>query len=116
MPATSRHLKVRIDEPLFAGLERMARRRNTSLSDLVRGLIAAQVQAEEQGVPSPESLHAAVLACLLATELAVQLLIRVVPGGEREALAAVDRAADQARNRLDQVEMFLAAGERGWRS
>ena len=115
MTENSRHLKVRIDEPLSAALGRLARRRGHSISDSVRGAIFAQVQAEEGPGPTLQTLHAGVLAALLAAELGVQLLTRLVPGGERQVSESTEDAAEQARLRLDEVERILGAEEANWR-
>ncbi len=107
-----RHLKVRIDEECASTLAAIARRQGVSISDAVRGLIRAQADARPA---APTPLEAAVYANLLATELAVQLIASFLPRGDEMAVELFDAAAEQARRRLERVELALAEGEQAWR-
>lgn len=78
-------------------------------------MLAAQIEVDNGNSPSLRSLHAAVLASLLASELAVRLIVVILPRGEAESVKQLEEAANAARRRLEQVELGLAEGGDEWR-
>lgn len=105
-----KHLKVRLSDEEGRLLEACARRRGVSASDTVRDLIRADAAGCD-----PRSLQAAVLTSLIVGELAVQLILSFLPGGEEVEAYDFDKAAEQAGRHLAQVEGSLQEVLPPWR-
>jgi predicted transcriptional regulator len=100
------HLRVRVPPELRAELRALARRRRSSVSQLLRSVIARELAEADSGSSSlPDESAIRETAILIAVELVVKLQEASIPGGTATAARA-------AVARLESVEAALKDAER----
>jgi hypothetical protein len=107
------HLRVRVPPELRAELRALARRRRSSVSQLLRSVIARELAEADSGSSSlPDESAIRETAILIAVELVVKLQEASIPGGTTLSRRLVEDAARAAVARLESVEAALKDAER----
>ena len=102
------HLRVRVTREQSAGLRALAGRRQASMSQLLRTLIAREL-SDADGSSGSEPDEAAIrdMAILIAVELVLKLQEASIPGGAALSRRLVEEAARAAIERLEIVSLSL---------
>jgi hypothetical protein len=114
-PAAARfsHLRVRVVPELRAALGTLAKQRQISVSQLLRLLIAREL--EETTFDSGSRRDESVIrdaAILIAVEQVLKLQEATIPGGITRSRQLLDAAADAAMARLASAEEVLVRQDR----
>jgi len=114
-PAAARfsHLRVRVVPEQRAAVRTMAKERQLSMSQLLRLLIAREL--EETTFDSGSRRDESVIrdaAILIAIEQVLKLQEATIPGGITRSRQLLDAAADAAMARLASAEEILARQDR----
>jgi hypothetical protein len=102
------HLRVRVGEEQRAALWDLAKRRQLSLSQMLRGLISRELSDAADtsgGLPDESAIRE--MAILIAVELVLKLQEANTPGGPTLARRLLEDAARAAIARVEMVELSL---------
>src|SRR5438309_6068402 len=99
------HLRVRVAPELRSALRLLAKRRQTSVSQLLRSIIAhelAEADSASESLPDESAIRE--MAILIVIELVLKLQEASIPGGTGLSRRLLEDAARAAMERLDMVE------------
>jgi post-segregation antitoxin (ccd killing protein) len=100
-------LKLRLSAPERDALQTRARQRRVSVSQLLRLLIARELEASVAEGSLPDESAVREMAILIAVELVLKLQETTIPGGITRSRQLLESAARAAINRIETVEASL---------
>jgi post-segregation antitoxin (ccd killing protein) len=101
------HLRVRVVPEQQSSLRALARKRQTSMSHLLRSAIARELEASVVEGSLPDESAVREMAILIAVELVLKLQETTIPGGITRSRQLLESAARAAINRIETVEASL---------
>ncbi len=102
------HLRVRVKPELASALRSLARRRQMSVSQALRAVLAQELRnAEGASGSAPDESAIREMAILVAVELVIKLQEASIPGGVTLSRRLLEVAARAAISRLELVEAKL---------
>ena len=106
--SAARHLRVRVTTEHLGALRDLAKRRQLSLSHLLRGLIGREMSdADASSGSLPDESAIRDMAILVAVELVLKLQEASIPGGATLSRRLLEDAARAAIERLEMVGLSL---------
>jgi hypothetical protein len=106
--SAARHLRVRVSTEQLSELRELAKRRQLSLSQLLRGLIGRELsEADASSGSLPDESAIRDMAILVAVELVLKLQEASIPGGATLSRRLLEDAARAAIERLEMVGLSL---------
>jgi len=112
-PVRDWQLRVRVDAEVRSAVLALAKRRHSSLSQLVREVLARELrEAQSDGGRLPDESAIREMAILIAVELVLKLQEATVPGGPTLSRRLLEDAARAAIARVEMVEHSLQRSER----
>ena len=107
----SSQLHVRLGHELMDSVRALARRRRLRYSQLVRSVLAEEInQANAESGSRPDESAIREMAILIAVELVLKLQEASIPGGVTLSRRLLEEAARAAISRLEDVEAKLTKG------
>lgn len=101
------HLRVRVVPEQRSSLQALARKRQTSISQLLRSAIARELDATAASGSLPDESAIREMAILVAVELVIKLQEATIPGGITRSRQLLESAARAAMARVEMVEASL---------
>ena len=100
-------VKARIAAPQRDELKSRARKLHVSVSQLLRSLIARELEANLDSGSLPDESAIREMAILIAVELVLKLQEATIPGGITRSRQLLESAARAAITRIEMVEASL---------
>lgn len=108
MGLAGKHIRVRVSSEQLRALRDLAKRRQLSLSQLLRGLIGSELSdADASSGSLPDESVIRDMAILVAVELVLKLQEASIPGGATLSRRLLEEAARAAIDRLEMVGLSL---------
>ena len=105
------HLRVRVANDQRFALRALARRRQVSMSQMLRTLVGRELREADAASGSlPDESAVREMAILIAVELVLKLQEATTPGGASRSRDLLEEAARAAMARLEMVEASLQRG------
>lgn len=101
------HLRVRVAPDLRSALRALARKRRLSTSQVLRSLIARELEDSTASGSLPDESALREMAILVAVELVIKLQEATIPGGSTLSRRLLEDAARAAIDRLEAVGLGL---------
>ena len=101
------HLRVRVAPELRSALGALARKRHLSTSQILRSLIARELEDSAASGSLPDESALREMATLVAVELVLKLQEATIPGGSTLSRRLLEDAARAAIERLETVGLSL---------
>jgi len=112
-PVRDWQLRVRVDAEVRTAVLALAKRRHSSLSQLVRDVLARELnEAQSNAGRLPDESAIREMAILIAVELVLKLQEATVPGGPTLSRRLLEDAARAAIARVEMVELSLQKATR----
>ena len=105
--AATTHLRVRVAPEQRSALRAVARQRHVSVSQLLRTVIARELNTGVASGSLPDESAVREMAILVAVELVLKLQEATIPGGITRSRQLVESAARAAMARIEMVEASL---------
>ena len=105
--STPAHLRVRVAPELRSALRALARKRHMSTSQILRSLIAGELEDSAASGSFPDESALRDMAILVAVELVLKLQEATIPGGSTLSRRLLEDAARAAIERLETVGLSL---------
>ena len=115
-PAIHVQVKARIAAPQRDELKSRARKLHVSVSQLLRSMIARELEASRNSGSLPDESAIREMAILVAVELVVKLQEATIPGGITRSRQLLESAARAAMARIEMVEASLMRESQAMRS
>jgi hypothetical protein len=101
------HLRVRVAPELRLALRALARKQHLSTSQILRSLIARELEESAGSGSLPDESALREMAILVAVELVIKLQEATIPGGSTLSRRLLEDAARAAIDRLEAVGLGL---------
>jgi hypothetical protein len=101
------HLRVRVAPELRSAVRALARKRHLSTSQVLRSLIARELEDSSASGSLPDESAIREMAILIAVELVLKLQEVSIPGGSTLSRRLLEDAARAAIARLETVGLSL---------
>jgi hypothetical protein len=101
------HLRVRVVPEQRSALQVLAKRRHSSMSQLLRSAIARELDATAASGSLPDESAIREMAILVAVELVLKIQEATIPGGITRSRQLLESAARAAVARIEMVEASL---------